>query len=158
MIRMDLHIPAEDLRRLRAIPAALDWAIERSLQRASAETAREMRERAPKAFSTLANSVDADRLRNKEWQVLPHVNYAEHVIRGRDPGKRPPFQPIFDWVRVKGIGAGDVKAQRGIAWAIVRKIGEQGVQGQDFITPTAETMEKRIPDIVFRFVREALSQ
>ena len=153
---LDIKFSFGDIARLeRKGPREMDWALNRILQRASQQAARDMKLEAPKAFSTLANSVQAEQTGHLEWTIRPHVQYAEYVFQGRAPGRFPPFQPIFDWVRVKGIGGDNPE---GAAWAIRRKIGLQGTQGQDFISPVYARLANDLPDIQRRIIGQALGR
>lgn len=155
-VGLDIKIDFGDIARLeRKGPRAMDWALQRILSRAAQQAARDMKVEAPKAFSTLANSVQAEQTGKEQWSIRPHVQYAEYVFQGRAPGRFPPFQPIYDWVRVKGIGGDNPE---GAAWAIRRKIGLQGTQGQDFITPVYAKLADDLPNIQRRIIDQALGR
>lgn len=147
-IRIEQTGSAEDIERRG------HWAAERIVQRAAAEAAREMRIEAPQAFSTLTQSIAAVQLDRFTWQVAPAVRYAEAVIEGRGPGKQPPFQAIYDWVRVKGLGGEDPRAA---AFLIARAIGRRGTEGRDFITPVGRWIEERLPVLAETIMRDAFS-
>jgi hypothetical protein len=53
-----------------------------------------------------------------------HIQYAKY---GRGPGKRPPFQDIYDWVKAEGIQFQDLSTE-GTAWAIQTSIGKNGTK------------------------------
>lgn len=60
---------------------------------------------------------------------------------GRDPGKAPPFEPIYEWVKKKVGFYQDIKTDedaRRIAWAIVTKIKQEGVKGRYFFRISIE--------------------
>lgn len=59
-----------------------------------------------------------------------HVQFAKY---GRAPGKKPPLDPILDWVKSKGIKFGS-SSDEGTAFAIQRMIGEKGTKN---FTPNA---------------------
>ena len=140
---------------VRRWPDRADWVIERTLQRLAAEAARKMRVDAPKAQSTLTQSIKDTKLNDTTYQVGPGVNYADFVLTGRKPGRLPPFQAIHDWVRVKGIGGNNPRA---VTWAIMRGIARQGTRGQDYITPSLEFAAKRMPELTAAFISQALRQ
>lgn len=52
------------------------------------------------------------------------IGYTVVLVSGRAPGKRPPIQPLQNWVQNKlGIGGDE---GRGIAFAIANKIAKEG--------------------------------
>ena len=53
-----------------------------------------------------------------------HIQYAKY---GRGPGKKPPFQDIFEWVKSEGIKFQDATPE-GTAWAIQTSIGKHGTK------------------------------
>lgn len=53
--------------------------------------------------------------------IMGHV-----YLSGRQAGKRPPIADIEEWVVNRGIASANTKAARGIAYAIAKKIGEDG--------------------------------
>lgn len=146
---LDARVSRTDLGRIHALPERLDWAARRLVSRAAQEGAREMKIEAPKAFSTLANSVKADYLSPLSRWVGPHVAYARWVEEGRGPGTPPPFQPLLDWVRLK-LGANDPeRTARNLQHAIARR----GVPAQPFVAPTAEWIVARLPALVAQYFR-----
>lgn len=59
----------------------------------------------------------------KVYLLTPsHIQYARY---GRGPGKNPPFQDIFDWVKTEGIKFGKLD-EKGTATAIQFSIGHKG--------------------------------
>ncbi|WBV60227.1 hypothetical protein PFY12_14460 [Chryseobacterium camelliae] len=55
---------------------------------------------------------------------LVGLDYTEYLVKGREPGKRPPIKPIEKWVKAKfGISGG---RGRSVAFAVANKIKEQG--------------------------------
>ena len=62
--------------------------------------------------------------------------YTEQLVQGRRPGRRPPVDPLKDWVRIK-FGLIDDKEIDSAAFAIATKIGREGTsyfpQGTDLI-------------------------
>lgn len=71
-----------------------------------------------------------------ELQVLGN-HYWRYVDKGRNPGRMPPVQAIRRWTRAKGI------PERS-AYAIAKKIGEQGTEGTDFAKDAMKEAEKRL--------------
>ena len=58
--------------------------------------------------------------------TIEGLDYGKYVDSGRRPGKRPPIQAIFNWVKTKGIASADKKA-RSIAFAIATAIAREGI-------------------------------
>lgn len=52
-------------------------------------------------------------------------NYIFTLENGRRPGRRPPVQPILDWIKQRGITPEDI-SQESLAFLIARKIGREG--------------------------------
>lgn len=80
-----------------------------------------------------------------DGQGIIHVGsdlpYAPVLEWGRDPGKAPPFEPIYEWVKKKVGFYQDIKTDadaRRIAWAIVTKIKQEGVKGRYFFRISIE--------------------
>ena len=74
------------------------------------------------------------------------ADHWKFVDRGRKPGKRPPMQPIQEWIARKGIplkGKGAKKNQaRTLAFLIARKIGLRGTKGTNFVRETINSSFK----------------
>lgn len=150
--------PRDAIAALQALPADLRWALERARGRLAEEAARDMRRelraRDAMAFSTLVNSVRADRVDDDEHRVGPHVQHAAYVFFGRRPGgRRPPMQPILDWVRVRRLGGAGNPAR--LAWAIARSIQRRGIRGRDYLTPVRERMQPRARELAVAAVNDA---
>lgn len=112
---------------------------------------------APKAFSTLTQSINSQRRALMTFAVAPSVNYAIYVHEGTDPGTQPPIQPIHDWVRVKGITPDNPKQdQVDVAFAIAHRIKKAGVQANPFMVKARESVETQIQARFMRAVEEAL--
>ena len=50
--------------------------------------------------------------------------YTEQLVQGREPGRRPPIDPLQRWAQAK-FGVGEKEA-RGIAFAVSKKIADEG--------------------------------
>lgn len=56
--------------------------------------------------------------------IIQGEHYTYQLAHGRKPGKRPPIDPIEDWVNIKlGITG---KQGRSVAFAVSKKIAEEG--------------------------------
>ena len=87
-------------------PQVMARNIEVRLSHGAEEVAREAKDLAPKAFSTLVNSIRAGRVGNLHYQVAPGVNYARPVEEGRKAGKQPgtatgTANGLMEWVKRK---------------------------------------------------------
>jgi len=99
---------------------------------------REVQEDDSIASRDLLQSIGFDPIREGDNQIA--IRMAEHwkfVDKGRKPGKRPPMQPIQEWIARKGIplkGRGAKKNQaRTLAFFIARKIGREGTRPTNFV-------------------------
>ena len=54
------------------------------------------------------------------------LDYADFVEYGREPGSRPPYEPIYDWCKRK-LGLSDEEAKK-VAFAICNKIEKEGTE------------------------------
>lgn len=131
----------------------LGFAIERGAQ----EVAREARDKAPKAFSTLTNSIRAQRLSDLHYFVAPGMNYAPWVEGGRMPmRKMPPKGSLVAWIKLK-LGVSEKQAGR-LEFVIARAIQRQGIQPQPFMQPTYEAKRERVVQLASTAMRQAVAQ
>lgn len=56
--------------------------------------------------------------------IIRGAKYTEQLVQGRAPGRMPPVDPLQKWVESKLGKSG--KEARGIAFAVARKIGQEG--------------------------------
>jgi hypothetical protein len=129
------------------------------LARLAQETARLMKNRAPKWRTTLTNSIHAEEVSPFEWHVRPGVEYAQAVEDGVKPGGKglprwadPEAADIKAWLTSKAF-AGRKRARRnsmkavhedlelrdryeGLAW----HVRHFGVKAQPYMRPTVEIM------------------
>lgn len=156
MTQVSLQLEVDNKRLLLALrrsPKNLENNLSKAMSSIIARIAKTAREDAPKANSALVDSIQARRINALTGIVRPGVNYAKFVEGGRDPGKRPPFLDIWQWVRVKKIQPDDPNmSERDLAWAIARSIGSKGIQPQPFLEPAAKEHEvdarKRVNDAI----------
>lgn len=155
-------------------PAAFSRSIGRFLDRAAAETAREMQRAAPKAHSTLWTSIRAWREGEYERMVAPSVNYAAAVEQGtgQAAGKKryfPNVVHLYAWVKLRaritfsGRQGSSLRRKqqdevRDRAFALARYIAEHGTKPHPFVKPTAEKMRPRILELLAGGVREGLNR
>lgn len=89
-------------------------------------------------------------------------HYTEQLIQGREPGRRPPIDPLQRWAQAK-FGVGEKEA-RGIAFAVSKKIADSGTTwyekgGSDLLEAvfTQENLDK-VRDGVADVVRLTTSE
>jgi len=119
--------------------------VDRAAGRAALELANKARDEAPKADSTLANSIKPDKLGPADYLIGPHVQHGVYRELGtRGGGPLPPHQPILAWVRsAGGLNIKDEAEARQVAWAVQRKIARDGTPAQPYMAPAAEAMDDR---------------
>lgn len=61
-----------------------------------------------------------------------HIQYAKY---GRGPGKNPPFEDIYNWVKSEGIKFDDTTLE-GTAYAIQNSIGKRGTKNWEPNAPS----------------------
>lgn len=147
---MNLSIGLDDTGVRRAIasaPARMASAVELAIQRAAMELAREARRRAPKAFSTLTNSILPTRVAPLHWRVSTGTNYARSVEEGRLPGQMPgTSKGLMEWVRFRTGLTG--KPLDRATFVIARAIGRRGIKPANYMLGAFEATEDRIRDLV----------
>ena len=84
------------------------------------------------ATGLLLKSIKVVKRSWKEYEVGSDCPYAPFVEYGTEP-HRPPFEAIYNWVRVK-IGGTEEEARK-IAWKIVKKIEKEGTDPKPFLIP-----------------------
>lgn len=152
-IRYDDQAPREMLQR------APDFFLQRlasALERGANELAREARSRAPKAFSTLTNSIRAIRESALHWVIIPGVNYGGWVEGGRMPmRKMPPKGSLLAWIKIK-LGLGEKEASR-FEYVLARAIQRRGIQPQPYMAPAFEAKKQRVVDLANQAMRTAVA-
>lgn len=149
---MTLRISIQDERALRALaraPEIVHRNLSQGVGRAGQETARTEKGSAPKAHSTLANSILSQRAGDLGADVAPGVEYAPYVNNGTQGGGWPPIATLREWIRVKGIQPQEPGMdERDLAYAIATKIQRQGTPPQPFADETAKAMGPRVEEIL----------
>lgn len=121
--------------------------------------ARDARRNAPKAFSTLTNSIIGTMVDPLTGEVAPGVDYARMVEEGTDPGGMPPLQSMEDWIRVKGISPNDGSLDpRDLAYVMARSIASKGTPAQPYLAPALDknraAIAKRVDQAVDKVLRQ----
>ncbi len=147
-MRVDIVIDDARVQKgLDRLPNAVVARVELALARGAQELAREERRLAPKAFSTLTNSIQAQRMGMLHYRVGPGVNYARPVEEGRKPGKQPgTANGLMEWVRQKTGLQGKALERR--AFVIARAIGRKGIRPQPYAKPAFEAKRSRVVELV----------
>jgi len=159
MLSIKVAIRPDITQAMRRFPDVMLRHIDRGVHRAAEEVAREEKHAAPKAFSTLVNSIKTSRNSQASYRVGPSVNYADNVELGVEPGTFPELQSIRDWIRVKHIEPENADFdERDLAWMIARGIYRAGTRPQPFAATTAKRMAPHVHDIVNQSVRAGLRE
>jgi len=132
---------------LRRFPGRVAARVEQALWRGAVEIARTARGKAPKAFSTLTNSIHAQRIGELHYRVAPGVNYAAPVERGRKPGSQPgTANGLMEWVRQKtGLQGKELDRK---TFVIARAIGIKGIRPQLYMEPALKENTSRLRALV----------
>lgn len=144
---------------LQQTPEALFKQLQKMVSRGGSEAAREQKRRAPKAQSTLVNSIRSIRDEDLSAIAAPNTDYAVFVNDGTGPGGFPSLQAIKDWIRVKGISPRNAKDDLDdLAYMISRSIARKGTQAQPFVDNTAEKITPRIHRLMQQAARNSLKE
>ena len=142
---------------LKKAPGVVQLMLGFALERGAQEVAREARQKAPKAFSTLTNSIRAQRLSELHYFIAPGVNYAPWVEGGRMPmRKMPPKGSLLAWIKLK-LGVSEEQASR-LEFVIARAIKRRGIQPQPFMQPTYEAKRERVVQLASEAMRRAVAE
>lgn len=154
---ISMHIDSRNVMAamLRA-PRSVATHVGRKLARGALEVAREARRVAPKAFTTLAQSIRDSRVSPFEFMVAPGVNYGRMVEEETKPGKMPNPDALIPWVQ-RVLGARGKEAEDK-AFMIARSIARNGTKAQPYMKPTAEKMGGRVFELVDQGVTDGLHE
>lgn len=156
-LKVSINVDSTEARRaFSRAPSVMVRHVERQMARGAAELAREMRARAPKAFSHLTNSINSAQVGTMHFRVAPGVRYAPFVEEGTRPGGAPSLGAMIRWLRVKRIGSAKYPQARDLAYAIIRSIRARGTPAQPFAAPAAERMTPRLVELIDRGVDDGL--
>ncbi|MBW7899847.1 MAG: hypothetical protein H3C26_00075 [Rhodocyclaceae bacterium] len=153
-IRIDDLVPREMLERAQDF---FTRKLSAALARGAQEMAREGRKQAPKAFSTLADSIRAQRENDLHWSIHPDVNYARPVEAGRMPMRKfPDIVSLKLWIKRK-LGVSDDKKADRLSFVIGRAIVRQGIDPQPFMKPAFEAKKDRVVELANAAMRDAVA-
>lgn len=137
--------PALLARALAASPKRLEREMNGAVLRLVREMARAARDKAPRAMSTLTQSIAPRMVGALEGVVAAGVNYAQAAEEGtglwgpqkQASGKMPPVESILDWIKVKHLTPDDPNMdQTDLAFVIARSIAARGTPSQPYFEPT----------------------
>ncbi|AWL12813.1 hypothetical protein HMF8227_02361 [Saliniradius amylolyticus] len=150
MLDLVISMPDNVAEGLKKAPGILARHLSKGANRAAQETARKAKREAPKAESTLTNSIQVSPASRFSKLVGPQVGYAEHVVKDiQGQGAMPPVQSILDWIQVKGITPNNPDMeQKDLAFVIARSIKQRGTPAHTFIDDTREAMQDRVSQIM----------
>jgi len=141
------------------LPDALKRDIDLALDRGARVLARTSKRNAPKAFSTLSNSIQSKKIGPLRYMVSAGVNYAVDVHEGRKPGAMPPVAHIEDWIRIKHITPlNEAISERDLAWMIAKSIEEHGTKAQPFMSDAAKSESHNIRQVINAGIHSALNK
>jgi len=155
-IRYQDQAPREMLRRS---PGLFMQRLASALDRGAHELAREARSLAPKAFSTLTNSIRAIRLGELHWQVSPGVDYAEAVEGGRMPMRKTGIaHGLLEWIKLKIAPGASAKELDRLGYVIARAIGRRGIKPQPYMQPAFVAKRDRVVELASLAMRDAVAE
>lgn len=133
--------------------------VDREIKRGALELAREARARAPKAFSTLTQSITMRHRGVADYEVTAGTDYAVAVEKGTGPGARPKPMRLYYWIRVHGIKPRDERMdERDLAFAISRSIFRKGTRSRPFMGPAFDAKRDRLRELMQRGVASGLQE
>lgn len=160
MIQMDLQIHKRGL--LQAIsqgPAVLRKHLNLAVLRTVKEIARSARRHAPKAFSTLTQSINHRMLNALTGEVSPHVEYAEMVETGTGRGGWPDVAELREWIKVKNIQPRDPTMDDwDLSFVIGRSIAMKGTPAQPYMQPALNDNKARAERRINTAINKALKE
>jgi len=138
-------------------PELLIKEMDKAIGRIIAEMAVTAKLKAPKAMSTLTNSIIPEQISPFEGVVRANADYARAVEEGtgiygptkKAQGNLPPIRSLLDWIKVKNITPNDPEMdQEDLAWLFARKIAMNGTKAQPFLAPTLEEKSARADELI----------
>lgn len=139
-------------RALTSMPKTLD----RFVQRGANEFARAEKKEAPKALTSLTNSIQAHKNGIADYSVAPAMKYAAAVNNGGRPHWAP-LNPLMDWLRVTK-RVTDKRQLRARAKGLQRFIAAHGTKANPFMQRTRTKMDDRIIALLREGVHAAVQQ
>lgn len=149
MNRVSLNVDRPALlKMMQRHPTLFEQAINQIFRRATQEGTREAKRKAPKADSTLTNSIAPKQLSLTHHQIIAGTHYKRYVEEGTGPGGWVPDKTMEDWIKVKGIQPRDPEmSMEQLVYLIQTKIFYQGTPAQPYFHPAAQLIRQRLPAI-----------
>lgn len=153
--RLQIVVDAGQLKRrfargIVSVPPALD----RFVKRGASEFARAEKIEAPKALTSLTNSIQARANGIADYSVGPTMKYAAAVNNGGRPHWAP-LRPLMDWLRVTK-RVTDQHELRDRAKGLQRFIAVKGTKANPFVQRTRTKMDQRVIDLLREGVHTAV--
>ncbi|MFA7666455.1 MAG: HK97-gp10 family putative phage morphogenesis protein [Burkholderiaceae bacterium] len=160
---LELTVDSRELQRaMLASPAILGKHLTRAIERVTLEMARDARRRAPKAFSTLTQSINSAMVSPVEGLVFAGADYArlvEEGTRGGSGRRPPPKANILDWIKVRRIQPDDpTMSQEDLAYVFARSIARKGTPAQPFMRPAYEANRVKAEQRISKAIDAALTE
>ncbi|MFZ5621171.1 MAG: HK97-gp10 family putative phage morphogenesis protein [Pseudomonadota bacterium] len=159
---LELTVDSRELQRaMLASPAILGKHLTRAIERVTLEMARDARRRAPKAFSTLTNSINSAMVSPVEGLVFAGADYARLVEEGTrgGSGRQPPKDNLLDWIKVRRIQPDDpAMSQEDLAYVFARSIARKGTPAQPFMKPAYEANRVKAEQRIAKAIDAALAE
>lgn len=158
-MRLEVDFDSRVEEALRRSPAVMRQHLDDGLARGARETTDAAKRRAPKAFTTLTNSIREHTVGELHYEVRPAVHYAKAVEDGVDGPLRsmPNLMGLSMWVRRK-LGVSDIEDAGRIAFAIGRKLQREGIKAQPYMKPAFEEKQNRVRAILKGEVARGLAE
>lgn len=137
---------------LTSMPKTLD----RFVQRGANEFARAEKKEAPKALTSLTNSIQVHKNGIADYSVGSNMRYAAAVNNGGRPHWAP-LNPLMDWLRVTK-RVTDKRQLRARAKGLQRFISAHGTKANPFVQRTRDKMDDRVIALLREGVHTAVQQ
>lgn len=158
-MRLEIEFDSRVEEALRRAPLVMRRHLDDALARGARETADAAKRRAPKAFSTLTNSIREHTVGELHYEVRPAVAYSGHVEAGvQGPlASMPNLMGLSMWVRRK-LGVSDIGEAGRLAFVIGRKLQREGIKAQPYMKPAFEEKDARVRAMMKGAVARGLSE
>jgi Bacteriophage HK97-gp10, putative tail-component len=140
---------------LPAIQGDVRQLAERVLRYAAFRAEAVAKQEAPRDTGALARSIVPD-VQSFQARVFSPLQYAAVMEAGRRPGARmPPPGALVGWMTRHGfVPPGVRRTPIELAFPFAQMIGRRGIQGRFFFRKAAETVERELPGLIQRAIRE----
>lgn len=160
---MKIEIDLDDTKVRQAFeraPEVMHRHLDDALSRGARELTDAAKRGAPKAFSTLANSLNDTAVGDLHYEVRPGTHYAryvEHGVPSSSMTKFPNLMGLAMWVRRK-LGVSDLAEAGRLAYVIGRKLKANGIKAQPFMGPAKEEKDARVRALMKGAVARGLDE